>query len=358
VRFRVLDASTSDGLRAWRELWDAWPGREVMAHPDYARLFARPEDRVVCAVGRDDGGGVLLPLVLRPLAAEPWARAGERAWDATSPYGYGGPFLYGAAPRDPAAFWRAHAAWCADEGVVSTFLRLALFPDQLAPVPGRVDVRMPNVVVPLEGGAEALWRGYEPKVRKWVERARCAGVEVEVDRDGARLGAFAEVYEHTMRRCGADPWYFFPPAFFRAIVERLRGHFAFVHGLHEGAVVSSDLLLCSERHAYYFLGGTLAGSFPVGPNYLVKHRALEWALGEGKRAVVLGGGYATDGVSSDGLFRYKRAFARGGEVPFRMASLLHDERAYRRLVLDREASERRKGRAWAPRPLFFPAYRG
>jgi hypothetical protein len=112
--FRVLDAGTPEGLAAWTDLWSAWPGREVMAHPEYARLFARPCDRVVCAAGRDDAGSILFPLVLRPLAAEPWAVRDERRWDATTPYGYGGPFAWGGAGRDDAelAFLAQHA--CGD----------------------------------------------------------------------------------------------------------------------------------------------------------------------------------------------------------------------------------------------------
>ena len=135
MRFQVLDAATGEGLGAWKALWHSWPGREVMAHPEYARLFARNCDRVLCAAGEDAGGSILFPLILRPLAAEPWARAGERRWDAITPYGYGGPFAWGLGPRDDAAYWGDYAGWCRQAGVVSTFARLSLFPQQLARLP-------------------------------------------------------------------------------------------------------------------------------------------------------------------------------------------------------------------------------
>jgi hypothetical protein len=353
MKLRVLDAGSPDGLAEWIALWHRWPDREVMGHPEYARLFARPCDRVVCATGEDAGGGVLFPLVVRPLAAEPWARPGEARLDAITPYGYGGPFAWGDGRRDDAAFWAAHASWCREERIVSTFARLSLFPEQLASVPGHVEVRAPNVVVPLGGGRDALWRGYETRVRKWVGVAERAGLEVEQDRTGARLDAFVEVYTHTMERHGADPWYFFPRTFFEAIVERLAGHYSFFHTLRAGEVVSSDLVLCSERHVYYFLGGTREDAFPFGPNYLLKHHVATWASAEGKRAYVLGGGY----LPGDGLFRYKRGFARSGEVPFRVASAIHDERACRELSEARAEHGARAGGAWTPKPGFFPPYR-
>jgi hypothetical protein len=344
--FLVLDAASPGDLARWLSLWRGWPRREVMAHPEYARLFARPCDRVVCAAGEDERGAILFPLLLRPIAAEPWASAGEERLDAVTPYGYGGPFAWGSC--DEEAFWRAHAAWCREERIVSTFARLSLFPEQLAGFPGDVEVRARNIVVPLEGGREALWHGYEGKVRRWVHVAERAGLEVEVDRAGARIDEFLAVYTHTMERHRAERWYFFPRAFFAQLAARLLGQFAFFHTLLRGEVVSSDLVLCSEEHVYYFLGGTYAEAFPLGPNYLLKHHIATWAAGEGKKGYVLGGGYEPD----DGLFRYKRAYARRGEVPFRVGRLVHDDASYTALVAARAAA-----RGWSPRPGFFPTYR-
>jgi hypothetical protein len=322
-----------------------------MAHPEYARLFARPCDRTVAAVGEDEGGRVLFPLILRPLAAEPWAPPGESRWDATSPYGYGGPFAWGEGPRDDGAFWRAHADWCREERLVSTFARLSLFPEELAAIPGPVEEVSPNVVIGLGGGRDELWNGYEPKIRRWVATAEKAGLEVEVDEDGRRLDSFLRIYESTMDRHGAASWYYFPRAFFEAIVRLLHGQFALFCTLSNGEAVSSDLVLLSAERVYYFLGGTLASAFPLGPNYLLKHRIAVWALEHGKKSCVLGGGYEPH----DGLLRYKRAFARRGVVPFRVARLIHDEQACRDLLTLRAASE--GAGPWEPRAGFFPPYR-
>ncbi len=350
-RFRVLDAASPADAEAWLSLWRRWPGREVTAHPGYARLFARPCDRVVCLAGEDAGGGILFPLLLRPLAAEPWAAPGEERWDAVSPYGYGGPYAWGSGPLHHQAFWRAHAEWCAERRVISTFVRLSLFPEQLAPLPGRVEVRAPNVAVPLEGGEDGLWRGYDTRVRRWIRVAEAAGIRVELDDTGRRLDGFLAVYEHTMQRHGADEWYYVPRTLFEALVARLQGQFVFFHALDGDRVVSSDLVLCSAENVYYFLGGTLTEAFPHAPNYLVKHTVARWALREGKRRYVLGGGYQP----GDGVFRYKRGWARSGEVPFRVACLEHDADACRELLARRAANQ---GAGWAPREGFFPAYRG
>ena len=352
TRFSVLDADTPDGFAAWSRLWHAWPDREVFAHPAFGRLFARPGERVVGVVGEQDRATILFPLVLRPLAAEPWSRPGERRWDATSPYGYCGPFAWGPGPRDDAAFWSAYERWCAGQRIVTTFARLSLFPEQRPALPVRPEVRSPNIVRSLEGGTLAIWDDYAHAVRTNVRSAERAGVEVEIDPAGERLDAFLAVYDHTMRRRAAAPFYFFPRAFFEALVAALPGRFAFVHALAGGEVVSSELLLCSEQRVYPFLGGTRADAFPLRPNDALRHRAIAWAVSQGKRAFVLGGGLEPE----DGIFRHKRAFAPRGVVPFEVACLVHDPAACRELVRDRERVATGSD-SWSPRPRFFPPYR-
>jgi hypothetical protein len=351
--FRVLDADATPGVAAWLALWRAWPEREIMAHPEYARLFARSGYRTVCAVGEDSGGTILFPLVLRPLAAEPWASPDETRWDAITPYGYGGPFSWGTGPRDTGGFWRGYLDWCLDSRIVSTFARLSLFADALDTMPGRVEVKGPNVVRSLRPGLDAIWQEYDRTVRQNVRTAERAGLTVEIDRTGARLDAFHAIYTHTMKRRGAGEFYWFPRSFFEAIVEKLPGQFAFVHALKDREVVSSELLLCSQTRVYSFLGGTRADAFKLRPNDLLRHCAVAWSVSEGKDALVLGGGYAPD----DGILRHKRHLAPSGDVPFRVACLTHDEPAYFVLARERAVHEASRGVEWKPQPSFFPAYR-
>ena len=349
MRHRILDAAIPRDRADWKALWERWPTREVFAHPDYVRLFARPCDRVVCAAGEDAGGGILFPLVLRPLAAEAWAAPGERRLDAISPYGYGGPFAFGEGPRDDTAFWRAHEAYCRDAGIVSTFVRLPLFDAQLPWLPFAPEGRGPNVVRLLGGDLGAIWMEYDRQVRANVKAAERNGVTIEVDRTGARLDAFVEVYEHTMSRRGANGWYFFPRAFFDDLVRSLAGQYVFFHALHEGRVVSTELVLVSRAHAYMLLSGTRAEAYPLRPNDLLRHRTIVWCKEQGLGAYVLGGGYEP----GDGVWRHKRNFAPKEQLPFRVACLLHDEAGARELEARRAAAEP----GWTAKDGFFPRYR-
>ena len=348
---RALDAGLPEDLVAWQRVWEGAPRREVMAHPAYAQLFARPCDRVVALHGDFGNGSILLPLLLRPLAAEPWAAPGEDRWDAITPYGYGGPFAWDTQPDEDAAFWEATSAWCEEERLVSTFLRLSVFTEQLARMPWPLEVRIQNVAIPLAGGADAVWGGYDSEVRRRVRKAEKAGLEVVFHANASGIEGFMPVYLHTMRRREAES--VFPHSFFEALAHHLAGQYVFAHALQDGKVVSTELTLYSDDAAYSFLGGTLSSAFDLVPNYLLKHRVACWAAERGVRHYVLGGGRSL----RDSLLEYKRHFARHGELPFKVASVVHDAQAYAELAIRRADVTRQLGGTWIPQPGFFPAYR-
>jgi len=349
--FCVLDEAQATDRAEWLRLWTAWAEREPMAHPAYVALFARPGDRAVCLALRGEGSGVLFPLLLRPLAVEPWAAPGENRWDAVSPYGYGGPFAWGAVPND--AFWDAAEHWLRAAGVVTAFARLSLFSQELIPFRGDVVDNMPNVVRRLDLDGEALWRDYAHKVRKNVNAARRAGLSFEIDPGGRRLDDFIAIYESTLDRRNAGDGFYFSREFFETILREMPSSCVFAHVLDGGRVVSTELVLRSATRLYSFLGGTLADAFEKRPNDLLKHEVGEWGRAAGLRAYVLGGGYG----GPDGIFRYKLSFAPSGEVPFRVGLSILDAGGNAALIETRRVFQMSRGNQWSPRPGFFPIYR-
>lgn len=351
--FRVLSADDPAHRADWLHLWHSWPDSEIMAHPDYVRLFARAGDETLALAAGSGTGGVLYPVILRPLSIESWAPRGQTGCDLTTPYGYGGPFAWGGASAEISAFWDNCRRWAREREVVTSFARLSVFTEQLLPFDGDIVPNSQNILRRLDLSAEELWNDYEPKVRQNVRRARSRGCRLVVDSTGEHLDEFLNVYTSTMTRRNADPQYFFPRSFFEAIIRTLPGHYAFFHVFHAGKVVSSELVLLSKEHAYFFLGGTLAESFEVRPSDFLQHETFLWCRDAGKRKLVLGGGYK----GSVGLFKYKKSFAPSGEVAFQIGTKIYDAPAAAGLLDARRRWEAARSVSWTPEPGFFPSYR-
>jgi len=348
-----LDAALPQERKRWLDLWSSWPQRDIMAHPDYVRLFARPQDRAVGVALRTATGGILYPVIVRPIAAEPWAGPDVRACDLTTPYGYGGPFAWAVTPADAQSFWMQVDAWAAAQGVTTSFARLSLFSGQLLPFHGETVLNGPNVVRRVDLTTEALWTDYRSDARRNIDLAREKGLVVEFDPAGKRLDDFLAIYTSTMDRRGASKGYYFPRSFFEALVQNLAGHLTFAHAIVRDKVVSSEILLLSAEHAYSYLGGTLAEAFCLSPNYLIKHECFLWCRDQGRKAVVLGGGYKPN----DGILRFKQQFGRSTELPFLLGRKTYDAVETARLVERRRQWEREQGRDWTPPADFFPGYR-
>jgi hypothetical protein len=351
--FSMLEASIPDQKETWLHLWKSWPEREVSAHPNYASLFASPGDRVLCATFVKSNGGILFPLILRPLQREPWAPAGCLWWDATSPYGYGGPYCWNCTPAEVQDFWSQLRHWAEKQKVVSLFARLSLFSEQLAQFDGQVEEIMPNVVRVLDLSPEELWADYKKGLRKSIKHALKANVLVVADPDGNRLREFIEVYHDTMVRRAAVDFYRFAPDFFERIKDDLPGQFILFHAVCNGKIVASELTLLSAKYLYSFLGGSTTEGLKSEANSLLMHEIALWGIRMGKKCYVLGGGYG----EADTIFFFKSRFAPRGIVPFRTGQILYDQSAYQKLLEARSAWESARGNSWRPRPRFFPAYR-
>lgn len=350
---RILEADLPADRADWLELWQGWPDRDVMAHPEYVRLFARPGDLAMAATLRTAAGAVLYPFLLRPLASEPWAPPDVRGYDLTSAYGYGGPFAWGADDADSRTFRSQVERWAQARGVASSFARLSLFPERLLPFPGEIRTAGPNIVLQLEGSAADLVARYDPKVRRNLRRAQARGCSLRVDPCGWHLDEFLEIYRATMERHHAASEYFFPRGFFESLIRGLRGQGLFFHAILDGRIVSTMLVLLSRKTAYYFLGGTLAEAFDARPSDYLMNEVIQWCRAAKLESLVLGGGNR----ASPGLLRFKKGFAPDGEVPFLLGTRIHDAPLAERLIEARRRWELARGTEWRPDPEFFPAYR-
>ena len=269
------------------------------------------------------GEGAVFPVLLR---SDPV--------DAVTPYGYGGPLVL--EPGGDVA--GAYHAWCRDRGVLSTFAVL----HPLLPVAQdgfRVSALGGTIAWALEGDLEA---GMHAHHRRLVRRARASGLDATAAPAPAELDAFVAVYEETMRRAGAAPFYFFGAEYWEAL---LRGvPLVRIDVAGEDGLAASVLGMGRPPLLHYHLGGNTEAGRKAGASQLALLALARWGQEQGYATLHLGGGV---GGRADSLLEYKRRFAPGGLVPSAIGKAVHDEPAYLRAA----------GAGAVDWDGFFPAYR-
>ena len=312
-------ASDPDERQRWLSVLQDWTGSPPAAFPSYLELFA-PDGEVVLMHRRDGARTTVMPLVLRRIPGE------ADAWDAVGPYGYGAAFSNQGDP-DP-AFWEAVGEWALGRGLVSIVVRLPVTSDTHVDWPfDRHDVGL-NVVRDVVAWDD-FWDDVDRKVRKNYRRATTAGLTVERVRPEDGIDDFLTLYLGTMERRDAVGSFHLDETRLSQLVDDLGPRADLFFTVEVGRRISTELVLREGSTAYSFLGRTDDSRFEMRPNDLLKCEIVRWAVDEGLARYVLGGGV---GGSGDGIFRYKRAFAPTGVVPFAIGEWVVDRSAYERLA--------------------------
>jgi serine/alanine adding enzyme len=252
--------------------------------------------------------------------------------DVVTPYGYGGP-----AGGELAAFWPAYEGWCAGHGVVTTFIRFHPLLRNQRDATLHVEPLAPTIGWRLT--RDDLLAGMHSKHRNAVRRAAAAGGVVTA---AEGLGEFVPLYEATMLRAGAAPFYFFAPAYWEAL-ERLGGGLVRFDALLGDEIVASALCLASAPWLHYHLGATAEAGRATGATTLLLFEAARWGQERGYERFHLGGGL---GGRRDSLHEFKRRFDPDALLEAAVGKAVHDEAAYRRLTGGDAGFEG-----------FFPSYR-
>ena len=356
---KILHVDHSSELALWKELWCFQPEQEIFSHPEFVKLFCRPDDAALCACMEISGGTLMFPFILRPLSVEKWAGEQCRYKDVINPFGYGGLVYSSSSGTAPLAensvkmFWNEFDAWAGRNSVAACFIRFSPYSSHIEAFSGKVEQIGEHIIRSLSPGLENIWNDFDHKVRTNIRRALRNGLKVEIDSDGSRIEEFKKIYYATMDRHHAHAQYYFPEKFFTVIRKSLEGKYLYFHTVHENKVISTELVLVSGNYLYSFLGGTAEDAYKLYPNEIIKDAVIRWGIEHGKNAYALGGGYK----GHDGLFQYKKSFAPHGIVPAMVGKKIYDADAYRTLCEMRRKYEIEQGNTFNFTNDFFPAYR-
>lgn len=324
---------------------------DIFFNPNYAKIYEDIDGKSNTFVFECNYGKITNTFILRRIK---WEIDGHFYSDIVTPYGYGGPYCENVkdVKQLVAEYKRAFSSYCMEHNIICEFHRFHLFEnvDFRENYYGETIRLSPNVVVNTTGDFENdIWNRYDRKVRKNVRKANNNGLEILIESCTNHLEDFLTIYDLTMDRNNADLYYYFNKEFFLKIERLLPENFVYFYVLKGDEIVSAELVLCSDKYAYSFLGGTLSEYYEFRPNDFLKNEILKWCNHTGREKFILGGGYHTN----DGIYKYKRCFTPDPDVMFFIGKYIFDKDIYNKIVAARKTED----------PMFdgnsdyFPLYR-
>jgi hypothetical protein len=296
---------------------------DVYHLPEYVRLDADLSGGTPAAVRYDDGSHLLLlPLVLRDVPDTDLR-------DAASPYGYPGPV----SDTGDSGFWsracRAMVELLRAQGIIAAFVRL----HPLLPVPvpalagaGTVVHHGEIVSVDLSASTDEMWHQTHRTHRNQINKARRAGVSVVVD-DWDRFDEWIGTYHATMRRVGAENFYFFSPDHFHRLRAALGERVHLAVAIAGGEVLGGNLFFEYDGIMHTYLQSTRDEN-TYHADKLLYDEVRRWGRERGNAVYNLGGGV---GGAPDSLFAYKAAFSLGRKA-FHTWRVVTDPGAFEKLA--------------------------
>lgn len=238
--------------------------------------------------------------------------------DITCVYGYAGPVLHGCDTDDHflLSAWNALLELWRAQHVVSVFTRfhpvlenhrwMERISGQSSFGPAGVYNHGQTVAIDLSLSEAEIWKNYERKLRQKLRRCSSFGFVSSVDDDWTHLDDFVRLYQQTMRRNSAAPFYLFPRDHFLQLKKALGPHGTMLVTKYGERVVASAILIAYRSIGHLYLSASDDEFAHLSPSKLMTHDSAMWARQRGVRCFHMGGGR---GNSNDSLFSFKASFS-------------------------------------------------
>lgn len=350
------DTLTTYGLDRSDE-WDAivrtFSGHDTYWLSGYARAFylhGDGEPLLVSYEGTDGTRGINV-VMLRDVADDDQFSGliGQGALlDLSTPYGYGGWLIEG---QGADSLFSSYEQWCRENRIVSEFVRFHPLLANHISCAGFYDVVRLGEVVHIDlSSPEMIWSNMSSECRNMVRKAGKLGVEVRHGCSHDAYETFKAIYNATMDRVHAEPYYYFDDAFYESLLDDLPQNAQVFWAELEGRTIASSIILSCNGRMSYHLSGSVREYSSLAANNLILHEAALWGCANGYRTLYLGGGV---GSGEDSLFKFKRSFYRGELNRFHVGRRVYLQGEYDKLLALRAGHGEP-----APDDGFFPQYRG
>ena len=249
--------------------------------------------------------------------------------DITTPYGYGGPLTQGDFDEtEQKNFSRKFLEYCRENHIVTQFVKFhPLMQNQSAfAALGEVQEVKYTIMMDIRD-PERILVNMDPKNRNVIRKAQHSGCEIFWDH-GENLDTFIDIYELTMNRLEAKPYYYFSREYYSYLLSHMQENIMVFYCKKDDRIISAAIFFYNDQYMHYHLSGTLPEFRQFAPTNLLLYEAALWGSRRGISQMHLGGGVGIN----DSLFGFKKQFNRNGFLQFCIGRTIADPEAYERLL--------------------------
>ena len=265
-------------------------------------------------------------------------------FDLATPYGYGGWLIEG---EEIGGLMQEYERWCKQNGIISEFVRFQPVAQNQEAVRDYYDVVVLGETVTMDlSSPEVIWSNITSKNRNMIRKAQKNNIHIYRGQNPEIYKVFREIYNATMDKDEAKPYYYFQEEFYESVLNDLSANAQVFYAVYEDKIIAASIMLAANGRMNYHLSGSVREYANLAPSNLLLYEAALWGCANGCRSLYLGGGV---GSGEDSLFKFKRAFYRPDDLyRFAIGKKVFDMEKYDFLVSKRTD---------LPESGFFPKYR-
>lgn len=260
-----------------------------------------------------------------------------RYYDIETAYGYGGPI----AKNDDSLFMKefeeAFLKYCEKENIIAEFIRFhpLLGNEYFFQRNIQVSHNRKTVWLNLEQDLNDIWM-YEISTqnRNTIRKCEKNGLCVK---EGTDYTEFVELYNATMKKVGAEDFYFFDQKYYDHF--KNNEEYILLNVMQGEMVLAAAVFMKYGEYFHYHLSGSRKEFLKLAPNNILLWAAIKYAKNHGCKKIHFGGGL-TDSLE-DNLFRFKSRFS-STYADFYIGKRIHDKEVYNMLIADWEQKHNKK----------------
>lgn len=352
----MLQVVTLEQAKQWLEIVKRFENWDIYYLPEYVKAFRIHGDgEPLLFYYKGSSVQVMNVVMKRDIADDPRFQGkipSKTYYDLVTPYGYGGGVAEG--EKDATAlkeYKAAYEAYCARQSIVSEFVRFHPLLGNAWDMEELYQVQSLGATIAIEmHSAEQIWNDFSSANRNKIRKAQKHDVAVFWGRSARLLEQFHCMYNGTMDKDQATPYYYFGSDFYKSILEDLKYHFLVFYAVYQGEIAAMSLILFANQRLHYHLSASDPAFKFAAPTNLLLYESALWGLENGFRSLHLGGGL---GSRKDDLYKFKKAFNKQNDLEFAVGRRAFSEASYNELVEIRKNSTPDFDSSAA----FFPLYR-